>query len=430
MPKASSVSCADWASEAGGRNERQRHPHHHHQGHIRGARQAPDRSQQARGGAQGRCDCRGGNRQEDPVARGSLEAADAAARRGGTRAGTTSRARRRSPMRRCAKDWPPRRSTPSGWSRSTSVIRRRQTRRKTFGQQTGLARHELINLGRQAQDVGVSLASGQSPFTVLVQQGSQIADVFATSRPERCAGSSARSAAGAARFLTSTAGIATGVAAIGTALVVAGSSYASAQREIEKGLSGIGAASGVTRDQINQIAEASSTAFGLSVSQAREAATAFAATGKIYEANVGQATKLIDDYVRAGGDATEMTKTLGAALQDPAKGALELNKAVRLPQRHHAGEHPQSAGPGQGARGAESLDGYADSRNPEAGGACRHLGQGVEFRDQCGVCIFRRARQGHCPQSASVPPAQTSAGSRTRNDWDAPESACPACKRR
>src|SRR6185436_15749174 len=39
---------------------------------------------------------------------------------------------------------------------------------------TGLARHEMINLSRQIQDVGVSLASGQSPFMVLAQQGTQI----------------------------------------------------------------------------------------------------------------------------------------------------------------------------------------------------------------------------------------------------------------
>jgi hypothetical protein len=44
-----------------------------------------------------------------------------------------------------------------------------------------LARYELINLSRQIQDVGVSLASGQNFFTVAIQQGSQIADVFQTS---------------------------------------------------------------------------------------------------------------------------------------------------------------------------------------------------------------------------------------------------------
>lgn len=51
-----------------------------------------------------------------------------------------------------------------------------------IAKQAGLARHELVNLSRQIQDVGVSLASGQSPFTVLVQQGTQVADVFANSQ--------------------------------------------------------------------------------------------------------------------------------------------------------------------------------------------------------------------------------------------------------
>jgi hypothetical protein len=47
---------------------------------------------------------------------------------------------------------------------------------------TGLARHEMINLNRQLTDVGVSLASGQSPFMVLVQQGAQVADIFGSSK--------------------------------------------------------------------------------------------------------------------------------------------------------------------------------------------------------------------------------------------------------
>lgn len=45
----------------------------------------------------------------------------------------------------------------------------------------GLARHELVNLSRQASDVAVSLGSGQSFGTVLLQQGAQVADVFVSS---------------------------------------------------------------------------------------------------------------------------------------------------------------------------------------------------------------------------------------------------------
>lgn len=47
---------------------------------------------------------------------------------------------------------------------------------------TGLTRAEMINLSRQLQDVGVSLVSGQSPFMVLAQQGTQIADIFGSSK--------------------------------------------------------------------------------------------------------------------------------------------------------------------------------------------------------------------------------------------------------
>ena len=43
-----------------------------------------------------------------------------------------------------------------------------------------LARHSLVNLGYQMNDVVVSIASGQAPLTVLIQQGSQIAGIAAS----------------------------------------------------------------------------------------------------------------------------------------------------------------------------------------------------------------------------------------------------------
>jgi hypothetical protein len=64
----------------------------------------------------------------------------------------------------------------------TNSAGRAATAADRLQRQTGLARHELVNLSRQAQDIGVSLASGQSPFTVLIQQGTQVADVFANSQ--------------------------------------------------------------------------------------------------------------------------------------------------------------------------------------------------------------------------------------------------------
>lgn len=48
------------------------------------------------------------------------------------------------------------------------------------GKQGQLTRHHLVNLGYQINDIGVSLASGQKPLTVFIQQGSQIAGIAAS----------------------------------------------------------------------------------------------------------------------------------------------------------------------------------------------------------------------------------------------------------
>jgi hypothetical protein len=106
---------------------------------------------------------------------------------------------------------------------------------KQLGTQTGLARHELINLSRQAQDVGVSLASGQSPFTVLIQQGSQIMDVFASSQAG-IRGFFSQAIGWAGRFLTSTAGIVTSLGAIAVGAIYMATQFSRASTTIEEAL--------------------------------------------------------------------------------------------------------------------------------------------------------------------------------------------------
>lgn len=46
------------------------------------------------------------------------------------------------------------------------------------GTATKLASHEMVNLTAQLHDIGVSLAGGMSPFTVMMQQGSQISAIM------------------------------------------------------------------------------------------------------------------------------------------------------------------------------------------------------------------------------------------------------------
>lgn len=70
----------------------------------------------------------------------------------------------------------------------TKSTERASTAQKVFGnninatgKQAALARHHLLNLGFQVQDIFVSLASGQKPLTVFIQQGGQIGQIAAQS---------------------------------------------------------------------------------------------------------------------------------------------------------------------------------------------------------------------------------------------------------
>jgi len=47
------------------------------------------------------------------------------------------------------------------------------------GKKTKIANHHLTNMGYQFQDIGVQLAGGQNPLLIMVQQGSQLSQIFA-----------------------------------------------------------------------------------------------------------------------------------------------------------------------------------------------------------------------------------------------------------
>lgn len=195
----------------------------------------------------------------------------------------------------------------------------------------GLARYELINLSRQAQDVVVSLQGGQSFSTVLLQQGSQIGDVFASS--QATVGNAVRSIVSSVAGLLSPARLAFG----GVALAAAGAGYAlnafnDNQRAVETGLRGLGRESGATVEDINRIAAASASASNISVSAAREMATAFAATGRISAGELRALTSTVHDFAATtGDDLPTAAKALTAAFGgDLVKGFDALNARLNF----------------------------------------------------------------------------------------------------
>ena len=193
---------------------------------------------------------------------------------------------------------------------------------------TGLARNELVNMSRQAQDVFVSLASGQAPLTVLIQQGTQIADIFASSQGS-VTGFFTQVATGAARFAVSVTGMVTGLAALGGASALAGYQYAEGQREIERALVGVGRQSGLTVGQINRMSTAYAEAAKVSNATAREMIAAFGSTGAMGAGGIAGTAGLTRNFAAfTSTGATEAAKALAAAFVDPTKGAQELNRQI------------------------------------------------------------------------------------------------------
>ncbi|MET4206848.1 phage tail length tape measure family protein [Bradyrhizobium sp. LA2.1] len=192
----------------------------------------------------------------------------------------------------------------------------------------GLARHEMINLSRQLQDVGVSLVSGQSPFMVLAQQGTQVADIFATSKGT-VGEFFGQVTSGLGKILTPARLAVGSVAALALTAATATVSWQDSQKTIQVGLQGIGRASGATVGDINRIAEASRSFGTVSTSSAREFATTLAATGKIGVENIELLTSQAKSFANVlGTDIPTAGQYVAKVFASPGEGAKELAQRI------------------------------------------------------------------------------------------------------
>jgi hypothetical protein len=229
-----------------------------------------------------------------------------------------------------------------------AALRRHQQVTDAMGNSTKMARYEMINLGRQAQDVFVSLAGGQNILMVAIQQGSQIWDVFASSG--RKAGDIFKGiASGMASFITSLPGVVTGVLAVGAALAYAASQAGAAQKAMDLSMIGAGRRTGSTAADINQFAArtaAERPSGGMSEKEVRALGEAFTAAGDIVVKNVSgmnvavmgfaEKTKVSvaeasDAWVKFGSDPVkamdELAKTFGEFDQRTRNAALATQAA-------------------------------------------------------------------------------------------------------
>lgn len=184
---------------------------------------------------------------------------------------------------------------------------------------TGLARYELINLSRQIQDVGVSLAGGQSPFTVLAQQGTQIADIFATSN-----GSLRGFAGQVLGLITPMRALALGTVAVGAAAFAAVSFWKSYALQLDD----TARVSGMATAELAKL-QAVATVKGVGSEDFAAGMKTFATS--VYEARTG--TNDLSKLLRANGQSVGDTATTFERVADLIKNAASDQQRLSLLQQ-------------------------------------------------------------------------------------------------
>jgi phage-related minor tail protein len=184
----------------------------------------------------------------------------------------------------------------------------------------------MSNLSFQLNDILSGLAMGQSPFQILTQQGGQVFQVFQM-QPGLFSNLAKSVAAWAFSAKGATAGVAAGFVGLGLSL----QSYASQQQDLERSLNGIGRASGVSVQGINDIAKSAASTFGLSVREARAFAAELATTGKIGQRSIDPLLSTITMMVqRLGYDGADAAKLLGDSIKSPTAGFDKLNDVIGI----------------------------------------------------------------------------------------------------
>jgi hypothetical protein len=178
------------------------------------------------------------------------------------------------------------------------------------------------------------IAMGQSPFTIMAQQGGQFYQILADIGGGQGLGALKRglmTAGATALSVFTPAKVAIGgvAAAIGNSLL-AWNSYNNAQKEVAVSLGGLGRTSGLTQQAVNEMAKSTAEASHVSVSSAREMTSAFASLGISGEV-IPKLNALVKDFAATTGQsAADATQELGKAFADPARGAEELNKKLGI----------------------------------------------------------------------------------------------------
>lgn len=179
----------------------------------------------------------------------------------------------------------------------------------------------LRQVPAQFTDIAVSLAGGQNPLTVLLQQGGQLKDVFGG------VGAAARALGGYVVSLINPLTVAAGVAG---SLAVAFYQGSKEAQEFQRALILSGNAAGLTADQLQEMSAAVDDVVGTQA-QAAEVLTALASSGGIAQESIQGVAATIVGMSQVGGASVEqLVKDFADLGREPTKAIERLNGQYRF----------------------------------------------------------------------------------------------------
>jgi phage-related minor tail protein len=203
-------------------------------------------------------------------------------------------------------------------TKSTAALKRTEDQLKKVSSATALTKSQMQQLNFQLTDIVTGLASGQSPFVVLLQQGGQLKDTFGGVN-------------GALRAVTSVftlgrvaaLGFAGGIAAV----VTAATQGWQESNKLRDAIILTGNAAGMTQGRFDALAKTISSTSSATIGDAREMALALASTGEIGAPAMEAATRAALAMQRQTGASTEeIVKNFASASRGVLKWAEEANR--------------------------------------------------------------------------------------------------------
>ena len=189
------------------------------------------------------------------------------------------------------------------------------------GQSAAQTSAALRILPAQLTDVATSLAGGQSPFLVLLQQGGQVKDSF---------GGIGNASKVLLSFVTPLRLALGGAAGAAVALALAYNQGAEEGKAFERAIILSGNAAGTTRDQLSGMAAAIGKSVGTQ-GQAADALAQLATSGRVASASLALAAEAAVRLEREGVQAIGKTVAAFAELgKDPLAASIKLNESTNF----------------------------------------------------------------------------------------------------